>query len=340
VADETQLLLALDMLTEGAAAEVPEALRKEALAAHRAARRWTRGKGIQGLGIGEKITDGAKLDQLVLKIYVDRKKPRTRVKNVVPERFTLPGLAVEIPTDVEEIGVVKLEANTARVRPALAGCSVAVGKSASGTFGCLVHKRGDDRPLYVLSNSHVLADEGTGTVGDKILQPGKLDGGKAAKDVLAELTEWVPFEFSAAGFPNLVDAAIAQVQEAKSVTSVIRLIGLPIGVSRIVQRNMQVQKTGRSTDYTIGIIKDVNFRTALTCKKPGGGKGRVGFWDQVLCTRFTADGDSGSAVLNMRKEVVGLHFAGSDSASIFNRIGHVLDALHIDVVTGTIERAD
>ena len=99
---------------------------------------------------------------------------------------------------------------------------------------------------------------------------------------------------------------------------------------------MQVQKTGRTTDYTIGIIKDINFRTALTYRKPGGGRGRVGFWDQVLCTRYTASGDSGSAVLNMEKEVVGLHFAGSDSSSIFNRIGHALDALLIDVVTTKI----
>jgi len=52
--------------------------------------------------------------------------------------------------------------------------------------------------------------------------------------------------------------------------------------------------------------------------------------------RYTAGGDSGSAVFNMNKEVVGLHFAGSDSSSIFNRIGHVLDLLLIDVATATI----
>jgi hypothetical protein len=62
----------------------------------------------------------------------------------------------------------------------------------------------------------------------------------------------------------------------------------------------------------------------------------VGFRDQVLCTRYSASGDSGSAVLNMEKEIVGLHFAGSDSSSIFNRIGHVLDALSIEVVTSSL----
>ena len=47
-------------------------------------------------------------------------------------------------------------------------------------------------------------------------------------------------------------------------------------------------------------------------------------------------GDSGSAVFNMAKQVVGLHFAGSPSSSIFNRIEHVLTALDIEVVTITI----
>jgi hypothetical protein len=122
----------------------------------------------------------------------------------------------------------------------------------------------------------------------------------------------------------------------KDVTSAIRIIGVPTGISQRVQRNMQVQKTGRTTDYTIGMIKDINYRTSLRYKKPGGGRGRVGFRDQVLCTRFTAGGDSGSAVLNMKQQIVGLHFAGSDSSSVFNRIGHVLSALNISVITTKI----
>jgi hypothetical protein len=336
MADEAHLLQALDILTEGGGAEVPEAWRAEALTIHSRARPWTAGKGIQGVGVGEKITDQEKLDELVLKVYVARKLPKSKVKNPVPKKVKIVGLAEALPIDVEEIGVVSVEPNTTRVRPAVPGFSVGHVKITAGTFGCLVRKRDDNKTLYLLSNSHVLADEGLGARGDLILQPGKDDGGKAPADVLAELAEWAPFQFTAAGYPNLVDAAIARVKSAKSATSAIRLIGVPQGVSRIVRRNMQVQKTGRTTDYTIGVIKDINFRTALTYRKPGGGRGRVGFWDQVLCTRYTASGDSGSAVLNMEKEVVGLHFAGSDSSSIFNRIGHALDALLIEVVTTKI----
>ena len=94
---------------------------------------------------------------------------------------------------------------------------------------------------------------------------------------------------------------------------------------------MRVQKVGRTTDYTTGVVLDVHYRLALRYKKPGGGTGRVGLRDQVLCTRYTAGGDSGSAVLNSRKRVVGLHFAGSPSTSIFNRIGHVFDLLDLEL---------
>jgi len=75
---------------------------------------------------------------------------------------------------------------------------------------------------------------------------------------------------------------------------------------------------------------------ALNYKKPGGGSGRVGLQDLVLCTRFTDGGDSGSAVLDMNKRIVGLHFAGSPSSSIFNKINNVLTQLDIDVVTSKI----
>jgi len=35
--------------------------------------------------------------------------------------------------------------------------------------------------------------------------------------------------------------------------------------------------------------------------------------DQVLCTRYTAGGDSGAAVFNSNNQIVGLHFAGTPS---------------------------
>lgn len=330
---EKQIVALLDMLTEGAAA--PAAAESVAAAAdslQKSAKPWTEGKGIQGIGVGEKITDGEQLKEVVLKVYVEQKLPKSQLDNPVPAKVRIPGVEEEVPTDVEEIGRVEKEPNTARVRPAVPGFGVGHVKISVGTFGCLVRKRGQ-KALYILSNAHVLADDGTGQIGDKIVQPGDYDGGKSPADVIAELAAWAPFQFTTTGYPNLVDAAIAKVKKAADVTSAVRLIGVPKGASKFVRRGMQVQKTGRTTDYTIGVIKDINYRLALKYKKPGGGSGRVGLADQVLCTRYTAGGDSGSAVFNMSGKVVGLHFAGSPSTSVFNRIEHVLTALDIELVT-------
>jgi S1-C subfamily serine protease len=222
------------------------------------------------------------------------------------------------------------------VRPAIPGFGVGHLDVTVGTLGCLVTVKGDKKGLYILSNSHILANEGVANKGDIIIQPGRYDGGNAPNDVIAKLFEWVQFQFTPSGFPNLVDAAIAKVNKKKDVVSAIYKIGIPKGVSTFVRRGMRVQKTGRTTDYTIGEIRDVDYRLALNYKIPSGGSGRVGLSDQVLCTRYTAGGDSGSAVLNMSGKVVGLHFAGSPSSSIFNKINNVLDLLSIAIVTKKI----
>ncbi|QIF02657.1 trypsin-like serine protease [Roseimicrobium sp. ORNL1] len=341
---EQQLLVALDVLTEGTAmahgapaAFVGDGFKVEAASVHQKSKSWVQGAGIQGLGISEKISDGEKLGSLSLKVYVDVKKPESKLKEKtkVPKEVVIPGLPKPIPTDVEAIGVVRREANTSRVRPAIPGFSLGHLNVSAGTFGCLVQKTGNKQRYFILSNSHVLADEGLATAGDEIVQPGVADGGSAPLDVIAKLDGFVPFQFTASSFPNLVDAAIAQVKKS-DVTSAIRILGVPKGTTKIVRRGMLVQKTGRTTDFTTGVIKDINFRVQLKYSKPGGGKGRVGFSDQVLCTRYTAPGDSGSAVLNKDKKIVGLHFAGSDSSSIFNKIENVLSALGIVVVTDLI----
>ena len=325
------LRLALDMVT--GALPVPEGV---GFAPTKHPKTWASSSNIQGFGIAERITSGKKLKDLALKIYVERKLPMNKLDAPIPKQVELPGLKTPVPTDVQEIGKVQLEANTARHRPAMPGCGLGHFEVEAGTFGCLVRKKGKPE-LYVLSNSHVLANEGFCKEGDPILQFAKHDGGAQPDDVICELAEWVPFKFSEDGFDNLVDAAIARVLKPADVTSAVNLIGVPKGVSTVVRRGMKVRKCGRTTDLTVGEITDVDYRLPMTYKTPDGqGSGRVGLRDQVLCTRYTAGGDSGSAVFNLNDEIVGLHFAGSPSTSIFNRIGNVLDALDLEIVTEEI----
>ncbi len=302
--------------------------RRAAGRAHRKAMPWVYARGVQGLGIGAKESDGHVSDDLSLKVYVDRKRPLSQVKQPVPRYVETPA-AGKLRTDVEEIGQLESELFTSRVRPAMPGCGLGHVKVTVGTFGCLVKRRGDAKTLYVLSNSHVLANSGNAKVGDKIIQGGKSDGGAPPADVIGTLADFVPFDFATDGFPNLVDAAIAKVAK-KDVVTAIRVLGhKPKGVSSYVRRGMHVQKVGRTTDHTLGIIKDIDFRLRIRYRAPDGKKRRAGLRDQVLCSRYTAGGDSGAAVLNHAGKLIGLHFAGSPSSSVFNKIDNVLAALDI-----------
>ena len=82
------------------------------------------------------------------------------------------------------------------------------------------------------------------------------------------MSEWVPFVFTAATYPNLVDAAIAELIDGVQAQSAIDRIGVPKGVSSTLRLGMQVQKCGRTTDYTIGVIRDLNYCTDFLYEKP------------------------------------------------------------------------
>jgi len=335
---EEHLIVGLEFLTQGPEAVLPQSLQNAAFATANhlqkvrsmrdRSRNWTMGRGIQGLGIGEKVSGGVRGKDLCLRVYVDKKKPKSKVRNCVPKTVAVPSVG-KLPTDVIEIGTVALESSTERLRPAMPGCSVGHKDVSAGTFGCLVRKRGSASGLYILSNSHVLANSGRGEQGDAVLQPGKHDGGKLKTDTIATLSEFEPFDFSTNGFPNLIDAAIAKVKSSNSVKPEIRILGIkPAGVSKTLKRGMRVRKVGRTTDYTIGEVLDIHYRVRM----PYPGQGSAGMNDQVLCTRFTEGGDSGSLVLNDQNRAVGLHFAGSQSSSIFNKIDNVLTAFDIELV--------
>jgi hypothetical protein len=337
-----RLELALDCVTDGRPSRIPrslpsdefatEAFRAEAAAVARRAMPWTVGSGVQGVGIGEKVTEGQPTGELALRVYVDRKRPKATIDNPVPDQVDVADLSGVI-TDVIAIGTVEPEIFVGRTRPYMPGCGIGHPRVSAGTLGAFVRRKGDDT-LFALSNAHVLADDGLAARGDPVLQPAADDGGRDAADTIAHLEDFVPFEYGDTGFPNLVDAAIARV-DGREVDLAIRLLRHPpAGITTNVRRGMRVHKVGRTTDLTTGIVQDVHLRLSMTYRRSADDRARVGFRDQVLCTRFTQGGDSGALVLSSSNRAVGLHFAGSPSASVFNRIGHVLQTLDVDLVVG------
>lgn len=295
---------------------------------------WAFADGVVALGVAEKESGGKRLAGVIaFKIYVERKQRSGAIPYPIPKIIELPGLP-PVDTDVVPIGKIELHSNTDRIRPAIPGYSIgrAVETHEAGTFGMMVRRTGQQSPLYLLSNSHAIAASGFATKGDAIVQPGGYDGGTSPADTIATLADWVPLIFSTTGFPNLVDAAIAELDD-NIASAAIAILGVPKGVNTNLTRGTYVQKMGRTSTLSVARVEDVDLRVPSTYPNASGQLGRVGFSDQVLVTYYSTGGDSGSPVLDMDNNIVGLHVAGSPTVGIFCKIANVMDQLGIEVVT-------
>jgi hypothetical protein len=309
-------------------------------------------------GVGFKIAGSTLTTEPSVIVSVEKKLPISQLSSA----DLVPKTVGDVKTDVIETGkIVAFQNLTQRMRPAQPGVSLGHYQITAGTFGCLV-KRGSE--LFILSNNHVLANTNTAQVGDPIWQPGKFDGGSSA-DQIAKLEQFIPISFpgdtttppappandrpgcaplalilslfapKAAGQAvtinqpgnNTVDCAIAKPLTADLVTSNILSIGIPIGVDNATL-GTPVQKTGRTTGYTTGTISQIDVTVTVDYD----GKSAT-YRNQLMAGPMSAGGDSGSAVLDMNKRIVGLLFAGSDTSTIMNPFQAVLDALQVQLVT-------
>ena len=128
------------------------------------------------------------------------------------------------------------------------------------------------------------------------------------------------------GEANRVDAAIAEPREGGDVDDAIFEIGEVTGTAR-ADLGTVVQKSGRTTGLTRGEVLQVDVTVDVQY-----GFGRIArFEDQLLAGPMSQGGDSGSAVLDSERRLVGLLFAGSQTTTILNRIEHVFEALSLEL---------
>lgn len=282
---------------------------------------------IVGVGISEKTTGrGVKTGELSVCFYVEKKIPPSKMGagKLVPSVMSAPN-GTAVFTDVKAIGRVRPEANK-KVSPVQSGFSVGHVDASAGTIGAIVKK---GTKLYILSNSHVLAEAGLGKIKDKVLYPGPADGGKLSKHLVGTLAKFIKFK-AGGKFLNHVDCALCEIDAARLGDldlSIFGVKGLPKTVK--AKRDMVVMKRGRTTGETEGVVDDVNFRVVIDYD----GVGEVGFLEQVLCSRYSKPGDSGSIVVDKAsRSIVGLHFAGASGGSVFNPIADVIKALRFTFV--------
>lgn len=311
---------------------------------------------VVGVGKGFKQIRGQNVGKVSTVVLVKHKLPAKQLSRdqIIPNKID-----GEI-TDVIEVGDIQLLGRTDLARPAKPGMSIGHYKITAGTFGAVVKDKSTGQPL-ILSNNHVLANITDGTderskIGDAILQPGRYDGG-TDKDVIAHLERFVPLHRSfglptcqiASGFAwflntvlglvkphyqisvlrktgkiNAVDAAVAKPLNLKDITNDIFDLG-PIKGVKSAEPGMIIKKSGRTTGITQSKIKvmDATMKISLSGNEIGV------FENQVVAGPMSEPGDSGSLILTEDNYAVGLLFAGSNKATIMNRIETVFDQLNI-----------
>jgi hypothetical protein len=288
---------------------------------------------VVGVGIGEMEAGREPTGLMSNKLLVRVKY----AKESIPPEHLLPEMIDGMHVDVEQVGTFRPLATFPDPRltttPAQPGCSVGFefpngGMTMAGTFGALVKDALGVR--YVLSNSHVLANEGQLALGSPIYQTGLLDLplGNTRRQI-AKLSKAIPFDPQ----PVLVDCALAEAVAPSLVSNEVLYIGAPKGVLPAKQ-DMVVHKFGRTSGYTAGRIKMISADTTVDYER-----GAVVFKNQIIIvglndTVFSQPGDSGSLIIEREsQQAVGLLFAGSSSHTVANHIEDVLQALNVTLVT-------
>ncbi|HLY10363.1 MAG TPA: hypothetical protein VKW04_13750 [Planctomycetota bacterium] len=216
----------------------------------------------------------------------------------------------------------------------------------SGTLGCLVERGG---VFFILSNNHVLANAGQGSVGNAITQPGLSDTNCQPGATVASLSQAAPLPTSN------VDAALAQiVPGAVDTSGSILDLGpagnmtiapappssTPADPAGVFAAGERVAKSGRSSGLTCGSIRsiqtDVVVDYSTTCAGPTSFS--VTFHNQIMVDggTFSEAGDSGSLIVTSDSaRPVGLLYAGNSNSTVANPIADVLAALK-DPSTGAV----
>jgi hypothetical protein len=303
--------------------------------------------GVVGVDINEKVSGGQPTGELSIVVYVEEKKPKSRLgkDELIPPEID------GIPTDVKEE---RIELHASRVAltevvPQVdatkyttlhGGISIGPCRSVHldppdvpssgdyifvGTLGAIVKDRATHAAM-ALTNFHVACVDTGWAAGDAMCQPGRVDGGSCPADTFGTLTR--------AALSDHVDGAVVSINSAKATDCSIEEMGAVKGQATAVQ-NMAVRKRGRTTGLTYGSVSSVDASVSINY---GNGLGTHTLKNQIRVVpdtaksaQFSDHGDSGSVVVDGGNEVIGLLFGGSSAATYANPIQSVLDELSVDL---------
>jgi hypothetical protein len=317
-------------------------------------------KGVIGVGVGRKETNGIETDQICVRVYVRKKIDLEELHptDIVPQFLGNDNVCTDV-IEVEEFVALDID-RTQKHRPVKGGISIGHKDITAGTYGTQVTCELTNRK-GVLSNAHVLADINDGVKGDTCYSPGPYDisenGLVASECILGELERSIEIPFNTdpgcdlsrgvAKFLNWISKGLGRKSRFEVVTRELAIVDCalmfplddndisddiidigPVSGMMVPELDMEVKKSGRTTGTTEGKITDIDATVSVSY----GAAGVATFEHQVICNVGSAGGDSGSLIVDKNySKAVALLFAGGSGMTIGNKIQDVALLLKIRI---------
>ena len=295
--------------------------------------------GVHGVGVGRRQVKGQLTDEVVIRVYVTKKRP---AHELAPSEL-IPSAIKGVKTDVIEAaeGEFIAEPGDFHHRPLASGLQIArysgvlgLGQKICGTIGCFVRKTDGqpeelDADTLLLTNAHVLHP-------DLILDIALSDNNLYQNESIlgANCIGVVDKNKKYCQFGYTVDAALALCDAGVEASNYVWKVGKIKGIAKAINQE-KVLKFGRTTGRTVGVVDDIDFSTTVKTR----GKGER-FFHQIRIVpakggRFADHGDSGSVILNGNGELVGLLFMADTQRYEYaaaNHIHNVFEALGVTLI--------
>jgi hypothetical protein len=329
----------------------------------RAAREFMTRPNVTAVGIGGRERAGRPTGEIVIKVFVDRKRPLSdlAVDDVLPVQFE--GIPVDVaqlpesrldtepdPEDGDEASDEPLGSprmpdgrdDGDKYRPLLGGIQVQTELTGggTGTLGCILVHQTDPAKVFALTNFHVVdGDDDPDPDVTKMGQPTNFSSS-------TRCCSHIVGTFVAGSRDTVRDAALIQLDPGTQWMAEIVGVGLVTGTHTITPAEAatltySVRKRGARTRLTGGIVEAINAthttggvtRNNVIVVRP---KFNPAIPDEEI-TYFADHGDSGAVVVNDDNQIVGLHYGGSLDSDLGVRKGL---ALPIDVILGLFASED
>ena len=293
--------------------------------------------GVTGIDVGYKEVAGERTDQVAIRVHVQAKSDNVPADQRVPEEIE--GAITDVLERTYELQVVSeqldisLQSDTTHYATLEGGVSMGPSRSVNGyifagTLGAIVIDKATNQHA-ALTNFHVACVDSGWHVGDRMVQPSRIDTGVVPTDEFGAIAR--------ATLSSAVDGAVVSIDSSKATQCSIVEIGNVRG-TKPAALGMAVRKRGRTTGLTYGTVDGLSLSVNIDY---GDGIGVHLLTNQVSIAAdtthnpmFSDHGDSGSVIVDSSGYVVALLFAGSGSGTVGNPIASVLSELNIEMCIG------